>query len=109
MKDISGFRIFKAKEEGGSYMMIDTVGGASFTDSKLSINETAFYKIKAIGREGQESDFSACVSASTNITPPPPIFMTVRPDIGSAKLEWRVRQQKGGKTENVFICDEIVL
>ncbi|MBI4689722.1 MAG: hypothetical protein HY754_05605 [Nitrospirae bacterium] len=96
--NLIGFKIFKAKEDNGYYMQIDTVKGTSFIDENLSVNETAYYKIKAVEKTGLESEFSDSIPAKTSITPLPPIFLNVLPGIKGAQLQWRVRFQKNGGT-----------
>lgn len=101
LHNMSGFKIFKAKDENGPFSQADTVVGTTFTDEGLSINETFFYKIKAVSKAGFESAFSQTVTAKTSITPMPPIFLNVLPDIKSAHLQWHARPSRGAETEAV--------
>jgi fibronectin type 3 domain-containing protein/TolB-like protein len=101
LQNLSGFKIFRAKDENGPFSQVDTVVGTTFTDEGLSINETFYYRIKAVSKAGFESAFSQTVTAKTSITPMPPIFLNVLPDIKSAHLQWYARPSRGAETETV--------
>ena len=67
--DVDSYEIYRGESENGTYSIIATLHETTayyFEDMSIEINVTYWYKIKAINVCG-ESEFSAAVSASTNI------------------------------------------
>jgi predicted esterase len=69
----TGYEVYRSGSSGGTYVIVGTVGAnvTSFTDSLLSTNTTYYYRLKAINTFGS-SNFTATVSAKTQVTPTPP-------------------------------------
>lgn len=87
-KNILGYKIYKSAKEDGPFNQIATTTTPFFTDSSLRLNETYYYKIKAISQIGEESDFSNTIVGRTSIAPYTPIFLSVKGDIKSAHVKW---------------------
>ncbi|MBO9571225.1 MAG: hypothetical protein J7497_03310, partial [Chitinophagaceae bacterium] len=70
----TGFEVVRSETVNGDYIPVGTVdsNATSFTDSGLVASKQYFYKVRAIGKNG-ESDFSSPVNASTPAMPATPI------------------------------------
>jgi len=90
-QNIIGFKVYRAREEGGPYLLIGTVFDTSFVDKNLPLKETFFYKIKAVDDNGVESTFSELIQARSIGGPLPPIFLSVESDIKATQLKWMAR------------------
>jgi len=87
-EQILGYKVYKSAKEEGPFNQIATTTSPFFIDSNLRLNETFYYKIKAISQGGAESEFSDMVVGKTSVAPHAPIFLSVKPDIKSAHLKW---------------------
>ena len=87
----SGFKVYRARNEEGPYMILGTVTETFFVDDDPVMDGPAFYKVTAMNKQGIEGGFSNAVEARTVAGPPPPIFLNVEPDIKTAHLKWRSR------------------
>ncbi len=88
---IFGYKIFRAKQEGEPYLLVGSVHEMSFADENPILDHPACYKIKAVGKNGQESEFSNTIEARARTGLPPPIFLDIDPDVKGARLKWRPR------------------
>ena len=85
---ILGYKVYKSAKEEGPFNQIATTTTTFFMDRNLKLNETFYYKIKAISQTGAESEFSTMAVGRTSVAPYPPIFLNIKPDIKSAHLKW---------------------
>jgi uncharacterized protein len=92
---VAAYKIFRATSPDGSYSQVGNSSVPSFSDDSLEFNDSFYYKIKAVGREGGESPFSQAVQGRTTVAPQPPVFMQVEPGIRSAELSWYQRPVSG--------------
>ncbi len=90
-KNVAGFKVFRAGDEGGPYTLLNIVSETTFVDENLPLNETVYYKVKAVNKGSLESDFSNAVRGRVVTGPPPPILLLTEPDVKSAHLKWRSR------------------
>ncbi|MBI5195790.1 MAG: fibronectin type III domain-containing protein [Nitrospirae bacterium] len=90
VQDVSGFKVYKADEKDGIYQMVGAVPELNFTDQNPPLDKPVFYKITAAFKNGMESSPSNIVEVRFAMGPPPPIFLSVAPDIKSARLKWKV-------------------
>ena len=64
----TAYQIYRANKQKGSYKLIDTIPGDSYTDSHLLADSTYYYKVRAINVSGSDvkvGDSSAVVHATT--------------------------------------------
>lgn len=104
-QNIIGFKVFRAKNEDGAYMVIGTVSGTTFTDETPPLNEPLFYRVKTISKNGIESAFSKTVEASAVAGPPAPIFLNIELDIKTAYLKWRAHPGSRAASFRVYRKD----
>lgn len=101
--NILGYKIYKSAKEEGPFNQIATTTIPSYTDGNLKLNETYYYKVKAISITGNESDFSETIKGQTSTAPYAPIFLSARPDIKSAHLKW-VPRPGSEKHEDLIVA-----
>jgi fibronectin type 3 domain-containing protein/TolB-like protein len=90
-QQVSGFKVYRAKNEEGPYVPIGTVDQMFFVDEDPVLREPAFYRVAAVNVKGAEGDFSNPIKAWMVEGPPPPIFVNLEADIKVAYLKWMVR------------------
>jgi fibronectin type 3 domain-containing protein/TolB-like protein len=95
-ENISGYKIFRSTSSGGAYCQLANSSVNSYSDENLELNDSFYYKVRALGREGGESDFSQAVQGKTIVVPQPPVFMLAEPQVRSAALSWYQRPVSGG-------------
>lgn len=88
---IVGYKIFRSGSPDGPFVQVGTSAEGIYTDKDLKLNETFYYKAKAIGKTGQESNFSATVTGKTSVAPLPPILVNALAGIKAVQLTWRAR------------------
>ena len=101
MPHLIGFKIFRSNNADGPFTQIATTSENFYTDENLKLNETFYYKIKAIDKKGTDSEFSLSVVGKTSIAPQPPIFLNVQDNVKGAYLQWRSRPHSGKESDNV--------
>ncbi len=85
------FKVFRAAREVGPFVNIATSTEPAYTDGNLRVNETFYYRVKAVNSRGGESEFSQTVMGKTALAPPPPILLSVDAEVKGAVLSWRPR------------------
>ncbi|MEW6674993.1 MAG: hypothetical protein AB1348_03085 [Nitrospirota bacterium] len=91
LQNIIGFKVYRARDKGGPYVLLGTVSDMTFVDENPALNEPLFYKVRAVNKNGIESEFSDAIEARTVAGPLPPIFLNIESDIKSAHLRWMAR------------------
>ncbi|MBI5967345.1 MAG: hypothetical protein HY882_05755 [Deltaproteobacteria bacterium] len=84
-----GFKVYRTKKYEERYILLSSVCEMTCADENPVLNEPLLYRVKAVGKNGQESEFSEVVEAITVAGPPPPIFLSIEGDIKKAYLKWR--------------------
>jgi len=95
-ENVTGFKIFRATSADGAYSPLANSSVTSHSDDNLELNDRFYYKVKALGRGGDESAFSDPVSGGTLVVPQSPVFMQVESSVRSALLSWYQRPVAGG-------------
>jgi uncharacterized protein len=93
--NIVGYKLFRASSDNGPFVHLTTIIEPDYTDSDLKVNQTYFYRIKAVNSRGVESEFSITAIGKTSIAPQPPIFLNIIPEIKGSRLFWRPRPSDG--------------
>ena len=96
---VIGYKVFRAHSENGPFTQTATTKEAANADENLKLNETFYYRVKAIDLTGAEGPFSETVVGKTVLAPHPPIFLNLTPDIKSTCLIWRPRPYSGSERE----------
>jgi len=84
-----GFKVYRTKKYEERYILLGSVFEMTCVDENPVLNEPLLYRVKAVGKNGQESEFSEVVEAITVAGPPAPIFLSVEADIKKTYLKWR--------------------
>ncbi|MDO9289674.1 MAG: fibronectin type III domain-containing protein, partial [Thermodesulfovibrionales bacterium] len=101
MSNLIGFKIFRSNNADGPFTQIATTIENFYTDENLKLNETFYYRVKAIDKKGTDSEFSLSVVGKTSIAPQPPIFLNIQDNVKGAYLQWRSRPHSGKESDNV--------
>lgn len=101
MSNLIGFKIFRSNNADGPFTQIATTIENFYIDENLKLNETFYYRVKAIDKKGTDSEFSLSVVGKTSIAPQPPIFLNIQDNVKGAYLQWRSRPQSGKESDNV--------
>jgi len=96
---VSGYRVYRSSNENGPFSHIATTKEPACADENLRINETFYYRLKALNQVGVEGAFSETVVGKTVLAPHPPILLNLTPDIKSAFLTWRPRPYSGNERD----------
>jgi fibronectin type 3 domain-containing protein/TolB-like protein len=94
-ENVTGFKIFRSTSADGAYSPLANSSVTSHSDDNLELNDRFYYKVKALGKGGDESDFSGAVSGGTLVVPQPPVFMQIDSNVRSAQLSWYQRPVLG--------------
>ncbi len=82
----TGYKVYRSTLAGGTYTLVTTTNSTSYGDTGLSASTTYWYKVTAFNTAG-DSDYSAAVSATTQVAPPPaPTGLTANP-VSSNRIE----------------------
>jgi len=79
----TGYKIYSARNADGTYTFIDSTKNGTYTNEKLQVSSTHYYKIIAKNDCG-ESDFSTYASATTNACPKPAAPTNVKAEAASS-------------------------
>lgn len=88
---VVGYMILRSTEPQGPFTTVGTVTESVYSDEQLRLNETYYYRVTAVGRDGMVSEPTEVVQGATSVAPAVPIFMNVEPVLGGAILSWRQR------------------
>jgi len=102
LNTLTGFKIFRKNKETDSLTYLGSTHETSWVDENPLSDESSLYQIKAIGRDGKESDFSPTLEARTIKGPPPPILMNVEPNIKAAHLKFRAYPGKDAAKFKIY-------
>ncbi len=89
--DIDGYWVFRSTDFSGPYEYQGTVPDRRYFDRAVAPSTTYYYFIAALDLDGEESDWTEPVSATTgtDTTPPaPPTNLTATPGDGVVYLNW---------------------
>ncbi|MEG1497861.1 MAG: hypothetical protein RRX93_00325 [Bacteroidales bacterium] len=107
-EDIDGYRVFKSMGEDFNYMQItvDKIKDTCFFDTlSLRIRKPVFYKIIAIDKIGNESDFSLPISVKLPLPNPPvaAIFSLCRKEKEKLIITWYNSQDSDTKGHALYM------
>ncbi|MDH5645796.1 MAG: fibronectin type III domain-containing protein, partial [Candidatus Heimdallarchaeota archaeon] len=94
---VSGYRIYRASNSGGSYALIGTSTSQSFLDNSVLPGGTYYYVVSAYNTQG-ESQYSTELIVNYVTEPAPPISLSVVEDDGNVVLSWNHTDSDGGST-----------
>jgi TolB-like protein len=100
-ENVAGYKVFRATSTDGAYSDIGSCTITSFTDDNLELNDHFYYKVKALGKEGGESEFSPPIEGATVAGPQAPVLISVEPGVRSAALSWYQRPAAGGDAKTI--------
>ncbi len=97
-KDISDYVVEAADEADGSFRKLVTVvaskaDGLSALEMALESGATRFYRVKALDKEGLESDWSAPVPGRAKPVPGMPVSVVAQPVGTNVRLVWQAPAQ----------------
>lgn len=102
MKGVTGYEIYRSSSENGTYELVGTTAGTSYTNSGLSTGESYFLKVRAYVQQGMTKiygNYSPVVKAK----PVPNIPASFKVGKGSAKsIEVTWKSVKGSSGYEVF-------
>ena len=81
------YQVYRADTRNGTYKLMGTVTGTSYTDESANAGYIYFYKVKAVSkvRSAADSNFSAVVSATCHCAKP---VVKITTSGGDPKLTW---------------------
>ena len=81
------YEVYRAATRNGTYKLLGTVTGTSYTDESADAGYIYFYKVKAVSkvRSAADSNFSAVVSATCHCAKP---VVKITTSSGDPKLTW---------------------
>ena len=83
----TGYEVMGAESEDGPFELLATVRSTSYTQKKLELGETYYYKVRAV-RKDYQADWSDVVSGSTGYEPVKG-FKATATATDKIKLTWR--------------------
>ncbi|MBN1422274.1 MAG: alkaline phosphatase [Planctomycetes bacterium] len=89
--DVAGYNVYRSTTPGGDYTQIgEPVTANAYTDSPVTSGTTYYYVVTAFDSHGNESGYSAEVSATPYDTVPPaaPTGLEATAGDGQVSLEW---------------------
>ena len=92
---VIGYAIMRSNSANGSFVQLATTTTPSYTDENLKLNETFYYKVKAISKSGIECELSDAIIGRTSPAPLPPIFIDIKSELAGAQLNWYSRPYSG--------------
>lgn len=98
---VIGYAVMRSSTMDGAYLQIATTTKPGYTDDNLKLNETYYYKVKAISKSGIECELTAPLVGKTAPAPLPPIFIDIKTDLAGARLNWYSRPYSGSDRNQV--------
>jgi hypothetical protein len=97
--DVNGYLVESSKRPDSGFRKLALLrvgGGAALTadETDLSPNETRYYRIRALDREGLESEWSAAAEGRSKALPDAPTALAVQPDGNTFELVWQPPAQQ---------------
>ncbi len=97
-KDVNGYLVEVSKKQEGSFRklaIIKSTGDTALTadDLDLSPNVTKYYRIKALDKEGLESDWCQTVGGVSKPLPDAPTGLQAQPDGNTLCITWQPAAQ----------------
>ena len=82
-----GYEVYRATSKDGSYKLMKTTTGTSYTNTSATAGKTYYYKVKAVAADpAANSDYSAAKSRTCDL--PRPVITTGLNTKGQPKLSW---------------------
>ena len=104
--EVSGFRIYRAKEKEWPFMPVGTVPDMFFVDESPPLKESSFYRVAAVNAKGLEGTLSIPIKAWTVEGPAPHIFTSVDSSVKTAYLKWKMRPVWQASSIKIFRKEE---
>ena len=97
-KDVKGYWVEASKEPDGSFRKLAVVNGAegvalTADDPDLNPNVTKYFRVKALDKEGLESEWSEVVKGSSKPLPDAPTELRTQPDGNTIRITWKAPAQ----------------
>jgi len=97
-KDVNSYWVEASKEPDGSFRKLAVVNGtedAALTadDPELNPNTIKYYRIKALDKEGLESEWSEVIKGSSKPLPDAPTDLRAEPDGNMIRVTWKAPAQ----------------
>ena len=78
--DLKSYSIYRATDENGPFgLLASNLSSLGYIDRSVAEDRTYWYKVSAFDQAGNESEFSAMISASTAVDDIPPSIHSVSP------------------------------
>ena len=87
VKGASKYEIYRATSKTGTYTKIYTTSGTSFTNTSTNPGYSYYYKVRAIDKNGNKSDYSKIVGRTCDCAAPV-VKVTNVASTGKIKLTW---------------------
>lgn len=98
---VIGYAVLRSASATGSFVQIATTTRPGYTDDNLKLNDTFYYKVKAISKSGIECELTPPMVGKTSLAPLPPIFIDIKTDLAGARLNWYARPYSGSDKNQV--------
>lgn len=83
------YRVCRATSKNGTYNLVNTVSGTSYTDTAATVAKTYYYKVKTVLINDEVSGYSNTVSSTCDL-PQPKVKASNVSSSGKIKLSWNV-------------------
>jgi len=100
---ITNYNVYISTTETGTYSLIASPSGLTYTDTGLTNGQTYWYKVSAINAIGEGANCSA-VSATPYTVPNAPTGLTAAPGNAQVTLAWIAPTFNGGRTIDYYIA-----
>ncbi|MBR5020872.1 MAG: type I pullulanase, partial [Oscillospiraceae bacterium] len=87
VEDAVAYKIYRSTSKDGSYKLMYTTSGTSYTNTKAEAGVTYYYKVVAVAKKAQCDSVASAVKSRTCDLPQPKITGTVKKS-GDPKLTW---------------------
>ena len=82
------YEVFRATVRDGPFAAVAQTGAPEYVDQNVERNVTYFYKVRSVDGRGVRSKLSDVISATTALTPNPPVILSAEGCIKSVQLTW---------------------
>jgi len=94
------YQIYRSTSKNGTYKLMYTQKGTTYTNTKAEAGQLYYYKVKAVDADGNQSNYSNRVSRTCDLARPTNVKATNVASSGKIKLTWNA--VAGAKSYKVY-------
>ena len=99
---ITGYKVYRSTTETGTFSLVASPSGTTYTDSSLSNGQTYWYEVSAVNAVG-EGAMTSSISATPYTVPNAPTGLTAIANDSQVTLNWTAPSFNGGRAIDYYV------